>query len=98
MKNVRVALPVKQWGSLNTKYRPASVNVGDDEFTDGSKNFDTNSAGVITKALGGINYNPSLLTAAPKDQYEAVFADGVRHMLVAAGGSLSYSPGGGMFT
>lgn len=98
MKTVRVALPTKQWGSLNTKYRPASINVGDDEFTDGSVNFETNQHGVISKALGGVNYNQTPLTAAPKDQYEGVFSDGARHLLAVEGGRLSYSSGGGTFT
>ncbi len=98
MKKVKVTLPTKGWGSLNTKYRPYGLQVGDDELTDGSKNAVSDPNGALAKRAGGIDYNASALSAAIKDQHEAVFSDGSRYLLGMAGGVLSSSTGGGTFT
>lgn len=98
MKKVTLTIPQGEFGTTNSKYPADSVFVGVNDFTDGSKNFETTDRGVITKSKGSIDYNPSLMTTAAKDQYEAIFADGVHHLLVVEGGRLRYSPGDGVLT
>lgn len=97
MKKVTVNLPQGDWGTIKTKYPRDSEKVKFNEFTGTSQNFDTEYAGVIQKSLGSINYNPSLLTGAAADQYEAIFNDGTHHLLVMDAGTLKYSAGGGIF-
>lgn len=98
MRKVSVTLPKDGWGTINTKYPADSQFVSVNELTSGSKNFETTDKGVVTKAKGSIDYNSTLLTAAPKDQYEAIFSDGAHHLLIVEGGRLNYSPGDGTFT
>ena len=97
MKKVNIELPSKQWGTIKTKYPNNSDMVEYDELTNESKNFDTTIQGVITKRSGGINYNASTFASPPKDQFEAIFNDGVHHLLEVDGGNLRYSSGGGTF-
>ena len=97
MKKVKVTLPTKGWGSLNTKYRPYALQVGDDELTDGTQNVVSDASGALSKRGGGIDYNSVALSAAIEDQHEAVFSDGTRYLLGMAGGTLSASTGGGTF-
>lgn len=98
MKKVNIELPNQAWGSIKTKYPNSSDLVGFDELTNDSKNFDTTVEGIITKRPGGINYNATTFANPPSDQYEAIFNDGVRHLLEVDGGNLRYSSGGGTFT
>lgn len=98
MKKVNVELPNKQWGTIKTKYPNNSDLVGYDELTNQSKNFDTTVSGIITKRSGGIDYNSVTFANPPKDQYEAIFNDGVHHLLEVDAGNLRFSSGGGTFT
>lgn len=98
MKKVNVELPNKQWGTIKTKYPNNSDLVGYDELTNESKNFDTTISGVITKRSGGVDYNAISFANPPKDQYEAIFNDGVHHLLEVDAGNLRFSSGGGTFT
>ena len=98
MKKVNVELPNKQWGTIKTKYPSTSDLVSYDELTNESKNFDTTVEGIITKRSGGIDYNATAFSAPPKDQYEAIFNDGVHHLLEVDDGNLRFSSGGGTFT
>lgn len=97
MKKFNLKLPRSTWGQLKTKYPVDSEFVQDDDFTTGTKNLDTTVKGVITKRKGSIPYNPTPLTKAAKDQYEAIFEDGIRHLLAFQNGELKYSPGDGTF-
>ncbi len=96
MKKSTLTLPQNQWGSLVTKFPPNSSLVGPDVFTNGSKNFNTDINGVITKRKGGLLYGT--LGGPAKDQFEAIFSDGVRNMLEVDGGVLRYTSGDGIFT
>lgn len=98
MQVVEFTLPANVWLGLNTRYPADTKQVDADQFTDGSFNFLTDKKGVVTKRPGGVFYNTTALTATPKDQYEAIFSSGVRHLLVMEGGRLSFSSGGGTFT
>src|SRR6185295_4200479 len=49
--------------------------------------------GTISKRRGGIIYNPTPLAAPLKDQYEAIFSDGVRHLLGVQSGEIKYTSG-----
>lgn len=93
MNKVKIEVPNGEWGSLNTKYPSDSDRVADNEFTAGTANVDTSVKGVLTKRLGGVDY--ASLGGAAKDQYEAIFSDGVRHLLTVVGGTLKYSSGDG---
>jgi hypothetical protein len=93
MKKVNLELPNKTWKTIKTKYPNNSDMVEYDELTNDSKNFDTTIQGVITKRSGGISY--STLPTPNKDQFEAIFNDGVHHLLTVDSGSLRYSSGGG---
>ena len=98
MKKVSVTIPQQGWGTIKTKYASDSLFVRLDELTGGSKNFDSLMNGNITKRLGGTNYNPSTFPSPAKDQFEAIFTDGVHHLLIVEGGNLRFSSGGGTFT
>lgn len=98
MKKVTVNLPQGDWGTIKTKYPKDSEKVKFNEFTGTSQNFDTEYAGVIQKSLGSVAYNPSLLSSAVNDQYEAIFNDGTHQLLVMDAGTLKYSAGGGIFS
>lgn len=93
MNKVKIEVPNGEWGSLNTKYPSDSDRVADNEFTAGTANVDTSVKGVLTKRLGGVDY--ASLGGAAKDQYEAIFSDGVRHLLTVVGGTLKYTSGDG---
>lgn len=97
MQSVEFTLPAKVWQGLNTKYPADTKLVDADQFTDGSINLLTNPKGIITKRSGGVYYNPTPFPTPAKDQYEAVFSSGVRHLLIVENGNLRYSSGGGVF-
>lgn len=97
MKKLSIAISPEEWGSLITKYRADSKKLTLADFTEGTVNADTDVAGTLTKRKGGPNYNPTLLPASPKDQFEAIFSDGARHLLVAANGEIRYSSGDTIF-
>ncbi len=89
-------MPQKKWAGLVTKYPAASDYVSPDEFTTGSKNLDTNVRGVVTKRLGGVTLGSG--STAFRDQFEAVFVDGTRHLLMMDSGTLKYTAGDGVLT
>ena len=91
MKKAKLRLPVESWGTLHTKSPASSIFVDSSDFTSGSKNWVTDAKGVITKRLGDTSFRT--FTGTAKDQYEAIFSDGVHHLLVVAGGVLKYSSG-----
>lgn len=98
MKNASITLPTGEWGQVKSKYPSDSFNVSASDFTSGTINIDTMPKGSLQKQPGGTNYNATPLTAAAKDQFEAIFADGTHHLLAVEGGRLSYSPGDTTFT
>lgn len=97
MKKVELALPVADWSTLKSKYAPDIKQVLTDEFTRGTINIDTQTKGAITKRKGSVTYNPTALAAAFKDQYEAIFSDGVRHTLAVQSGEVKYTSGDRIF-
>ena len=96
MKKLQIKVTPDSWGDLNTKYPPESGFVATNEFTEGSFNIDTSRRGVLTKRPGSVTY--STLPNPPKDQYEAIFSDGTRHLLTVDNGNLRYTPGDGVHT
>lgn len=97
MEKLSIAISPQDWGTLITKYNADSKKVTLADFTDGTINAETDVTGNITKRPGGVTYNPSPLAAAPKDQFEAIFSDGARHLLVVAAGEIRYSSGDNIF-
>ena len=97
MKKVALKVPQQGWGSIKTKYPSDSIYVTEDELTGSSKNFDSTVHGILSKRLGGIDYNPTLFPSPAKDQFEAIFTDGVHHLLIVEGGNLRFTSGGGTF-
>lgn len=97
MEKVKIEIQPEEWGQLVTKYRNDSLKLSAFDFTEGTANIDTDVNGNITKRKGGPNYNPTLLPAAPKDQYEAIFDDGARHLLAVSNGEIRYSTGDTVF-
>jgi len=93
MNKTKITLPVQNWGTLKSKYKPESNYVSNDEFTAGSYNFLTNISGAITKRPTDIVYNATALTNAGKDQFEAIFNNGTHHLLFMDGGALKYTTG-----
>lgn len=93
MNKVEIAIPTDEWGTLKSKYAPDIKKVLVDEFTRSSINIDTQVNGAISKRRGGITYNPTPLAAPLKDQYEAIFSDGVRHLLGVQSGEIKYTTG-----
>ena len=92
MKKVKLQIPTGQWGDIKTKFSPDdSLNVGQNDFTDGTKNIDTATDGSIRKMLGAVEF--ASLTASANDQYEAIFSDGQRHLMVVENGVLKYTSG-----
>lgn len=91
----KAAISIKgEWGDQRTKYPASSEFVADNDLTAGSKNYETTLEGILTKRKGDVVYNPDdVLAAAPKDQYESIFSDGIRHLLVAQSGEIQYSVG-----
>lgn len=98
MERARFRVPQKRWGTLVTKYAPNTPQVGPDDFTSGTKNADTDVAGVITKRPGDANYEASATTGTIRDFYEAIFQDGVHHLLRVRSGELEFSTGSGTFS
>lgn len=97
MKKFNLRIPQNDWGTTNTKYPIASKFVSPDELTSGTINVDSDEKGSLTKRKGGINYNPTTFTGTAKDQYEVIFSDGTRHLLVVANGVAQYSTGDQVF-
>lgn len=93
MKRSKVNLPVSKWGTIKSKYQPESNYVTNDEFTSGSSNFITNVSGAIEKRPTDILYNSTPLPFPGQDQFEAIFANGVHHLLFMDHGSLMYTSG-----
>lgn len=96
MKKVRATLPQKRWAGLVTKYPAASTYISPDEFSEGSTNFDTNVRGIVTKRLGGVMFGTG--STAFADQFEAIFVDGTRFLLLTDNGTLKYTSGDGTLT
>lgn len=97
MTKVEINISPADWGNLITKYSPKSKKVANADFTDGTVNVETDATGALNKRKGSPNYNTTLLAAAAKDQFEAIFSDGVRHLLVVQSGELKYSSGDTVF-
>lgn len=97
MDALQVVIDPADWGDLVTKYQPYSPNLTSADFTDGTINLDTDTNGSLIKRKGGPNYNGTLLSGTPKDQFEAIFSDGARHLLVVANGEIRYSTGDTVF-
>lgn len=97
MEKLSITISPEDWGNLVTKYNADSKKVSLADFTDGTINVDTDVTGSLTKREGGVNYNPTPLPASPKDQFEAIFSDGARHLLVVANGEIRYSSGDNVF-
>lgn len=97
MEKLSFNISPENWGHLITKYNNASQKLTEADFTDGTINVETDVTGSLTKRKGGPNYNGTLLAAAPKDQFEAIFSDGVRHLLVVQSGEIKYSSGDTIF-
>jgi hypothetical protein len=101
MQKTSVLIPGPQgkWGSYVSKFPPDSGRVLDSMMTAGTRDVITARSGQADKRFGGSIYNPnSLLSAAPLDQYEGVFLNGVRLLLVNDSGTLKSSSGNGIFT
>ena len=97
MEKLSISISPQDWGTLITKYNADSKKVSLADFTDGTINAETDATGSITKRPGNVNYNPTPLAAPAKDQFEAIFSDGGRHLLVAANGEIRYSSGDNVF-
>lgn len=97
MEKLTLQVSPQEWGHLITKYKSNSKKVTTADFTEGTINVETDSTGSLSKRKGGPNYNTTLLAAAPKDQFEAIFSDGVRHLLVVQSGEIKYSSGDTIF-
>lgn len=93
MKEITQPIPEQSWDTINSKYPANSIFVGNDQLTAGSKNFETDIRGVITKRQDKTLYGT--ISAPEKDAYEAVFSDGVHHRLSMQAGSLYYTSGDG---
>lgn len=98
MQKLKTFIPQNKWGTIKSKYKPESKYVTMDEFTAGSYNFVTNVDGAIEKRPTSVQYNPATLTNVGKDQFEAIFANGVHHLLIMDGAALKYTTGDGIFT
>jgi hypothetical protein len=98
MKKTKFTLPVQKWGTIKSKYQPESNYVSPDEFTVGSSNFITNVSGAIEKRPTDVQYNPVALTNPGKDQFEAIFNNGVHQLLFMDGGTMKYTTDGTLHT
>jgi hypothetical protein len=98
MQRSRFRLPQQVWGTTASKYPANDAHVGPDDFTNGTKNMETETVGALQKRLGDSNYEASPSTGTIKDMYEAVFVDGTHHLLRVRSGTLEYSPGSGTFS
>lgn len=97
MELIEFTLPAKAWEGLVTQYPADTKLVSSDQFTEGSYNFITDDTGTINKRPDSIEYNPIAFPTPAKDQYEAVFSSGIRHMLIVENGTIRYTSGGGTF-
>lgn len=97
MEKLTLNISPEDWGHLITKYDNASPKLTEADFTEGTVNVESDVTGDLTKRQGGPNYNGTLLAAAPKDQFEAIFSDGTRHLLVVQSGEIKYSSGDTIF-
>lgn len=97
MDKLTLNISPQDWGNLVTKYNSSSRKLSIADFTDGTVNVESDVTGSLTKRKGGPNYNATLLAAAPKDQFEAIFSDGARHLLVVQSGEIKYSSGDTIF-
>jgi len=98
MDSVKITIAPEDWGNLVTKYPAYAKRLKIGDFTAGTKNIDTDVKGIITKRKGSVLYNTTPLSNPIRDQYEAIFTDGARHLLVVEGGNLHYSTGDNIFT
>lgn len=86
------------WGQTRSKNPANSAFINDNDLTAGSKNFETESKDILKKRKGGVVYNSDDILSNPiKDQYEAIFTDGTRHLLAVQSGEVKYSTGDGSF-
>ncbi len=90
-KKAERSIPDGEWGSQVSKYPADSSLVGLNDITADSKNYDTHAKGVLTKRKGSIPYNT--LSNPAQDQYEAIFSNGVRHLITVQDGDVEYSSG-----
>ncbi len=97
MKKFDLSLPRRIWGQLKLKYAPDSEFVDFDDFTDGTVNVVTDEKGAITKRKGKVVYNPTALASPVKDQFEAIFSDGVHHLLEVESGEIKFTSGDNIF-
>lgn len=97
MEKLSLNISPESWGHLVTKYDNSSQKLTVADFTEGTVNVESDVTGSLTKRKGGPNYNATLLAAAPKDQFEAIFSDGTRHLLVVQSGEVKYSSGDTIF-
>lgn len=97
MRQVGVTIPAQEWGTLKSKYPVNSGLITLNDFTKGTVNIDTQRKGVITKRKAGVTYNSTAFPAPAKDQYEAIFSDGARHLLEVDSGVLRRSTGDTIF-
>ena len=74
MEKLAISIDPEQWGNLVTKYKSHSPRLKETDFSDGTINLATDINGSLMKHPGSVNYNPTLLAAAPKDQY-AIFVN-----------------------
>lgn len=87
-----------KWGSYISKYPADSGKLPFNAFSIGTRNLVTSLTGMMDKRSGGVIWNPnSLLSGAPLDQYEGIFASGVRLLIVNDAGTLKASTGNGLF-
>lgn len=92
MKKISLQLPTGDWDDLTTKYAADdNRKVDQNAFTAGTKNIDTETDGTIRKMKGGTQFYT--LVTSNKDQYEAIFSDGTRHLLTVDGGDLRFTAG-----
>ena len=92
MKKVSLQLPTGEWEDLTTKYAADdNRRVDQNAFTEGTKNVDTEKDGTIRKMTGGTQFYT--LATANKDQHEAIFSDGTRHLLTVDDGDLRFTAG-----
>lgn len=98
MQKLKTNIPQNKWGTIKSKYKPESKYVTMDEFTAGSYNFVTNITGAIEKRPTSVKYNPIALNNVGKDQFEAIFANGVHHLLMMDGTDLKYTTGDGIIS
>lgn len=93
MDKIAFDLPQQKWGTIKSKYQPETRYVTSDEFSKGSYNFVTNIDGSITKRPTDVLYNTTPLAFVARDQFEAIFENGVHHLLEMVNGSLYYTTG-----